>query len=78
MCKNMTYTLWKVDVPPNMCRGTFVAINKLITKMYKHNIKTDDDIYANLFAEFINIHYDTCDTSDQCDANDIVMYLTTM
>ena len=48
MCKNMTYILWKVDVPPNMCRGIFVAINKLITKMYKHNIKTDDDINANL------------------------------
>ena len=53
MCKNMTYILWKVDVPPNMCRGIFVAINKLITKMYKHNLKTDDDINANLLLSLL-------------------------
>ena len=26
------------DVRPKICRGTYVAINKLITKTYKNNI----------------------------------------
>ena len=39
------------DVPPKMCRGTYVAITKLITRSYKNNIKTDDDISASIFAE---------------------------
>ena len=30
--KNMTYIMWKYDVPPKMCRGTYAAINKLTTK----------------------------------------------
>ena len=63
-----------------MCRGTYVAINKLITKRYNNNIKTDDDINASIIAECIVIRDDTmtCDTMNQCDDNDIVMYLTTM
>ena len=63
-----------------MCRETYVAIHKLITKRYNNNIKTDDDINASIIAECIMTHDDTmtCDTMNQCDANDIVMYLTTM
>ena len=78
--KNMNYIMWKYDIPPKMCRGTYVAINKLITKRYHNNIKTDDDINASIIAECIMIRDDTmtCDTMNQCDANDIVMYLTTM
>ena len=76
---NMNYIMWKYDVPPKMCRGTYVAINKLITKRSNNNIKTDDDINASIIAERINIRDDTmtCDTMNQCDANGIVMYLTT-
>ena len=65
-----------------MWQGPYVAINKLITKSYKNNIKTDDDINVSIIAECIKIRDDTmnceCDTMNQCDANDIVMYLTTM
>ena len=66
--------------PPKMCRGTYVAVNKLITKWYNNNIKTDDDINASIIAECIMIldNTMTCNTMNQCDANDIVMYLTTM
>ena len=72
----MNYIMWKYDIPPKMCRGTYVTINKLITKSCKNNIKKDDDI----IAECIKIRDDTmtCDAMNQCDANDIVMYLTTM
>ena len=78
--KNMNHIMWKYEVPPKMCRGTYAAINKLITKSYKNNIKTDDAIYANIIAECIKIRDDTmtCETIKQCDANDIVMYLTTI
>ena len=78
---NMNDIMWKYDVPPKMCRGTYVAaINKLVTKMYNNNIKTDDDINASIIAECIKINDDTMtyDTMNQCDANDIVKYLTTM
>ena len=63
---------------PKMCHGTYVAINKLITKWYNNNIKMDDDINASIIAECIMIRDDTmtCHTVNQCDANDIVMYLT--
>ena len=80
--KNMNYIMWKYDVPPNMCRGTYMSllsINKLITKRYNNNIKTDD-FNASIIAECIMIRDDTmtCDTMNQCDAKDIVMYFTTM
>ena len=76
----MNYIMWKYDVPLKMCRGIYVAINKLITKRYNNNIKTDDDFSASIIAECIKIRDDTmiCDTMNQCDANDIVMHLTTM
>ena len=76
--KNMNYIMWKYDVPPNMCRGTYIAI--IITKRYNNNIKTDYYINASIIAECIMIRDDTMtyDTMNQCDANDIVMYLTTM
>ena len=50
--KNMKYIILKYEVPPNMCRGTYVAIsiNKLITKSYKNNIKTVDDINASIIV----------------------------
>ena len=38
--KNMNYIMWKYEIPRKMCRGTYVAINKLITKSYKNTIKT--------------------------------------
>ena len=78
--KNMNFIMWTHGVPPTMCRGTYVAINKLITKRYTNNIKTDDDVNASIIVECIKIHDDTmtCDTMNQCGANDIVMYLTTM
>ena len=78
--KNINYIMWKYDIPPKMCRGTYIAINKLITKWYSNNIKTDDDINASIIAECIMIRDNTmtCHTMNQCDANDIVMYLTTM
>ena len=78
--KNINYIMWKYDIPPNMCRGTYVAINKLITKWYNNNIKTGDDINASIIAECIMIRDNTmtCHTMNQGDANDIVMYLTTM
>ena len=78
--KNINYIMWKYDIPPKMCRGTYVAVNKLITKWYNNNIKTDDDINASIIAECIMIRDSTmtCHTINQCDANDIVMYLTTM
>ena len=62
------------------CRGSYVAISKLITKSYKNTIKTDDAIHASIIAECIKIRDNTmtCGTMQQCDANDIVMYLTTM
>ena len=70
--------MWKYDVPPMMCRGTYVAINKL--KSHTNDIKTDDAIHASIIAECIKIRDDTmsCETMNQYDANDIVMYLTTM
>ena len=63
--KNMTYILRKNDVPLKMFRGTYVAINKLITKRYINNIffKKDDDINGNIIAECIKIRDDTM-TSD--------------
>ena len=62
--KNMTYILRKNDVPLKMCRGTYVAINKLITKRYTNNKKKkDDDINGNIIAECIKIRDDTM-TSD--------------
>ena len=78
--KNMNYIIWKYDIPPRMCRGTYVAINKLITKWYNNNIKTDDDINAGIIAECIMIRDDTMTyhSMNQCDAKDIVMCLTTM
>ena len=74
--KNINYIMWKYDVPRMMCRGTYVAINKFITKSYKNNIKTDDAIHASIIAECIKIRDDTmsCEPMKQCDANDIVMY----
>ena len=51
--KNMNYIMWKYVVPPKMCRGAYVAINKLITKSYTNNIKTDDAIHASIIAECI-------------------------
>ena len=78
--KNINYIMWKYELPPMMCRGTYVAINKLITIGYKNNIKTDDAIHASIISECITIRDDTmtCETMKQCDANDIVIYLTTM
>ena len=54
---SFAFCITPYDVPPKMCRGTYmyVAITKLITKSYKNNIKTDDDISASIFAECINI-----------------------
>ena len=45
-----------------------------------NTIKTDDAIHASIIAECIKIRDNTmtCGTMQQCDANDIVMYLTTM
>ena len=34
--KNINYIMWKYDIPPKMCRGTYVAVNKLITKWYNN------------------------------------------
>ena len=64
----------KIDFRPSS------RLNKLITKSYKNYIKTDDAIHASIIAECINIRDDnmTCETMKQCDANDIVLYLTTM
>ena len=63
-----------------MCRGTYVAINKFITKNYTNTIKTYDVIHANMLAECTKIRDNTttCGTMKQCDANDIVMYLKGM
>ena len=62
-----------------MCRGIYVAIKKHITKSCKNNIKTDDDINSSIIAEFkIRDDTMTCDTMNHCDANEIVMYSTTM
>ena len=65
--KNMNYKMWKYDIPPQMCRGTYVAINKLITKWYNNNIKKDDGINASIIAECIMIRDDTmtCHTMNQ-------------
>ena len=78
--KNLNDIMWKYEVPRKMCRGSYVAISKLITKSYKNTIKTDDAIHASIIAECIKIRDNTmtCGTMQQCDANDIVMYLTTM
>ena len=78
--KNLNNIMWKYEVPRKMCRGSYVAISKLITKSYKNTIKTDDAIHASIIAECIKIRDNTmtCGTMQQCDANDIVMYLTTM
>ena len=71
--KNMNYIMWKYEVPPKMCRGAYVAINKLITNSYKNNIKTDDAIHTSIIYDCIKIRDDnmTCGTMKQCDANDI-------
>ena len=58
-------TIHQYDVPPQICRGTYVAITKLITKRYKNNIKADDDIKASIIAECINISEDAMN----CDAD---------
>ncbi len=65
--KNINYIMWKYDIPPKMCRGTYVAVNKLITKRSNNNIKTDDDINASIIAESIMIRDDstTCDTMNE-------------
>ena len=78
--KNLNDIMWKYEVPRKMCRGSYVAISKLITKSYKNTIKTDDAIHASIIAECIKIRDNTmtCGTMQQWDANDIVMYLTTM
>ena len=62
--------MWKYDVLPQMCRGTCVANNELITKSYNNNKKTNDGINTSIIAEIIKIRDDTI---NQCDANDIVM-----
>ena len=51
------------------------VIIKLITKSYKNNIKTDDDINASIITGCIKIRNDTMtyDTMNQLDANDIVI-----
>ncbi len=69
--------MWKYVVPPYMCQETYVAVNNLITKSYKNNIKTDDDINSSNIAEYIKIRNDTMtsDTMNQCDANDILYWL---
>ena len=78
--KNLNDIMWKYEVPRKMCRGSYVAISKLITKSYKNTIKTDDATHASIIAECIKIRDTTmtCETMQQCDANDIVMYLTNM
>ena len=60
------------------CVAGHNSINKVMTKSYTNNIKTDDAIHASTIAECIKIRDDTmtCETMTQCDAND--MYLTTM
>ena len=74
----MNDIMWKYEVPRKMCRGTYVAINKLIAKSFKNTIKTDDAIHSSIIAECIKIRVNTmtCGTLKQCDANNIVM--TTM
>ena len=66
--------MWKYDVyvPPNICRGTYVATTKLITKSCKKNIKTDDDINVASLLSVLTLCDDTmnCDTVSRCDAND--------
>ena len=57
--KNINYIMWKYEVPPKMYRGTYVAINKLITKSYTNTIRTDDAIHASIIAERIKIRDDT-------------------
>ena len=54
--------------------------NKLLTKRYTDNINTDDDNNGSIIAECIKIRDDTmtCGSINQCDANDTVVYLTTM
>ena len=49
------------------------------TKMIKKRMMIDD-INASIIADCIKICDDTmnCDSMNQCDANDLVMYLTTM
>ena len=48
--KKMNYIMWKYDVPPKMCRGTYVAINRLITKRYSNNMKTDDYTNSSIYV----------------------------
>ena len=66
--KRVNYIMWKYDVPPKMCRGTYVVITKLISKSNKNNIKTDADTNYSIIAECINRYDDTmnCDTMSQC------------
>ena len=40
--KNMNYIMWKYDVPPKMCRGTYVAINKLKTDDTRRHYDAND------------------------------------
>ena len=37
--KNLNDIMWKYEVPRKMCRGSYVAISKLITKSYKKPLK---------------------------------------
>lgn len=71
-----------VGLPPKMCRGTHVAISRLIAKCFRNRIAADDDIHANysIISECINIRDDTmnCDDMKECYANGIAMQLTTM
>ena len=53
MVRTLLIQMWRHEVPPNMCHGTYVAINQLITKSYTNNIKMNDDINASVTAECI-------------------------
>ena len=66
--KNLNDIMWKYEVPRKMCRGSYVAISKLITKSYKNTIKTDDTIHASIIAECIKIRDNTmtCESVELC------------
>ena len=67
-----------MGAPPDLRSSAVICY--VITKSYKNTIKTDDAIHASIIAECIKLRDNTmtCGTMQQCDANDIVMYLTTM
>ena len=75
--KNMNYIMWKYEVHQRCVVGHMPLLTSSSQKATKI---TDDDINASIIAECIKIRDDTktCDTMNKCDANDIVMYLTTM